>query len=182
MQGVNFDLMRTYAIAQLGETAWAIILKSMGRPGQDYQLGESYPDGEFAQIAMMVAQARKKSLPEVLEGFGEAMVPEMFNNYGFLVDQRWSYVDFLLNMQPMLESAFQLQSPGAAIPSRITVVRLGPEEVSIVYESSLRACGIVRGVCRGAAAYYRVEVDITDEQCVLRGDPVCVISVRSRLD
>jgi hypothetical protein len=114
-----------------------------------------------------VAHAMSKPLPYVLEGFGAAMVPEMIDVYGFLVDRRWSYIDFLLNMQPMLVSA-----------QRIRVSRLGPEEVSIVYESNLRACAIVRGACRGAAEHYGVDVVITDEQCLLRGDRACVISVR----
>jgi hypothetical protein len=37
---------------------------------------------------------------------------------------------------------------------------------------------IVRGVCRGAAALYGVDAVITDEKCVLRGDPACVVTVR----
>jgi hypothetical protein len=78
----------------------------------------------------------------------------------------------------MLESAVRLDAPGAALAVKIRATRVGPEEVSIVYESSLRACAIVRGACRGAAAMYGVEAVITDEKCVLRGDPTCVVTVR----
>jgi hypothetical protein len=178
MQGVTFDLMMLYAVGELGEPAWAGILDGVGRSGQEYEVEKSYPDDEFAQLAVHVAQAMGKPLPYVLEGFGAAMVPEMIDVYGFLVDRRWSYIDFLLNMQPMLESAFKLQAPGAVAAQRIRVSRLGPEEVSIVYESNLRACAIVRGACRGAAEHYGVDVVIIDEQCLLRGDRACVISVR----
>jgi Haem-NO-binding len=178
MQGLSFDLMRLYAVGELGEPAWAGILDGVGRSGQEYEIGRSYPDDEFALVALHVAQAMSKPLPYVLEGFGAAMVPEMIDVYGFLVDRRWSYIDFLLNMQPMLESAFKLQAPGAEPAQKMRVSRVGPEEVSIVYESTIRACAIVRGACRGAAEHYGVEVVITDEQCVLRGDRACVISVR----
>jgi hypothetical protein len=91
-------------------------------------------------------------------------------------------MDFLMNMQSLLESAFQLDAPGATAPPKIRASRVGPEEVTIVYESSLRACAIVRGACRGAAAMYGVEAVITDEKCVLRGDPTCVITVRRRVN
>jgi hypothetical protein len=180
MQGVNFDLMRQYAIAEIGETGWAIILKRLGHPGREYVIGNAYPDAEFGMTAGLVAQAMNKPIPYVLEGFGEAMVPEMIKVYGFLVNPRWSYMDFLMNMQSLLESAFQLDAPGATAPPKIRGTRVGPEEVSIVYESSLRACAIVRGACRGAARLYGVEIVVTDEKCVLRGDPTCVITVRSR--
>jgi hypothetical protein len=180
MQGVNFDTMRHYAVREVGETGWAIVLKRLGRAGNEYEIGQSYPDAEFAQVVGLLAQAMNKPAPYVLEGFGEAMVPQMIEFYGFLVDHRWSYMDFLMNMQTMLESALRLDAPGAAVPPKIRVSRVGPEEVSIVYESALRACGIVRGACRGAAALYGVEAVITDEKCVIRGDPTCVISVRRR--
>jgi hypothetical protein len=180
MQGVNFDLMRHYAVTEIGETGWAIILKRLGHPGREYVIGQTYPDAEFGMVAGLVAQAMNKPIPDVLEGFGEAMVPQMIEVYGFLVNQRWSYMDFLMNMQSLLESAFQLDAPGATAPPKIRARRVGPEEVSIVYESSLRACAIVRGACRGAAAMYGVEAVITDEKCVLRGDPTCVITVRGR--
>jgi hypothetical protein len=87
-------------------------------------------------------------------------------------------MDFLMNMQTLLESAIWLDAPGAALAVKIRATRVGPEEVSIVYESSLRACAIVRGACRGAAAMYGLEAVITDEKCVLRGDPTCVVTVR----
>jgi hypothetical protein len=54
--------------------------------------------------------------------------------------------------------------------------------VKIVYASPLRACAAVRGVVRGAAVRYGIEVAITDEKCVLRGDPECVITVQSKSD
>ena len=179
MQGVTFDLMRNYAVSQLVEPAWAAILSGVGRSDQEYEIDASYPDEEFARLAGHVAQAMNMTIPFVLEGFGAAMVPEMINVYGFLVNPRWSYIDFLLNMQPLLESAFRLHTAGAAPASKIRVERVGPEAVSIVYESNIRACGVVRGACRGAADHYGVTVVIADEKCVLRGDSACIISVRS---
>jgi hypothetical protein len=81
-------------------------------------------------------------------------------------------------MEPLLHAALHLHTPGA-LPTKVHAVRDGPELVTIVYESPLRACAAVRGVIRGAAARYGTEVKVGDEKCVLRGDPTCVITVRS---
>src|ERR1700674_5785414 len=67
-----------------------------------------------------------------------------------------------------------------ALPTKIHAKRTGPDTVQIVYDSPLRACSAVRGIIQGAALHYRVEVEVTEEQCVLRGDPACVITVKGQ--
>ena len=65
MQGVVFDLMRHYAVGELGEAAWAGSLTGVGRSGQEYEVGKSYPDEEFAQVAMSVARSSEIPGPRV---------------------------------------------------------------------------------------------------------------------
>jgi hypothetical protein len=157
------------------------VLARTGRPpSHEYQLEQVYPDAELGLLAGHAAQLSGQPVNDVLEGFGEAIVPMMFTYYGFLADPRWSYVDFLLNMEPLLHAALRLHTPGA-LPAKIhaDAVRSGPELVTIVYDSPLRACAAVRGIIRGAAVKYGTEVVIADEKCVLRGDAECVITVRS---
>jgi hypothetical protein len=82
-------------------------------------------------------------------------------------------------MEPLLHAALHLHAPDA-LPTKVQAARTGPGTVQIVYDSPLRACAAVRGVIQGAARHYHVEVEITEEQCVLRGDPACVITVRGQ--
>jgi hypothetical protein len=173
--------MRTYAVAHLGQSTWDEMLERVGRePAFEYQFDQVYPDAELGALARTGADISGEPITNVLEEFGEALIPVMFGYYGFLVNPRWSYTDFLLNMESLLHSALRLHTPGAPT-SRVHVVQTGPEEVRIVYDSPLRVCAAVRGIIRGAAAKYHVDAEIVDERCVLRDDPECVITV-SRLD
>ena len=107
VQGVMFDAMKGYVVASLGPPAWAQMLEKVGRsPTFEYLLEEAYPDGELAMFAGQAAQLSGKQVTDVLEAYGEALLPAMFDYYGFLADPRWSYVDFLLNMEPALPLGF----------------------------------------------------------------------------
>ena len=180
VQGVILDEMRMYVVGTFGDPAWAEVMKRAGRPANhEYLSDKVYPDQELGLLAMQAAEVAGKPLADVLEGFGEALVPDMFKYYSILANPRWSFNDFLLGMEPLLHSALHLHAPDA-LPTKIHAKRTGPDTVQIVYDSPLRACSAVRGIIQGAALHYRVEVEVTEEQCVLRGDPACVITVKGQ--
>jgi Haem-NO-binding len=180
VQGVILDEMRMYVVDAFGAPTWSQVLTGSGRPADhNYLADQAYPDQELGMLAMHAAQITGKPLPDILEAFGEAMVPDMFKYYSILVNPRWSFIDFLLGMEPVLHAALHLHAPGA-LPTKVHATRTGPQTVRIVYDSPLRACAAVRGVIQGAAVHYGVEVEITQGQCVLRGDPACVFTVKGR--
>lgn len=182
MQGVILDEMRLYVANEFGEAALSQVLERSGRPADhQYDPDQAYPDTELGLLAMRAAEVTGKPIPEVLEGFGEAMVPDMFRYYSILVNPRWSFVDFLLGMEPVLHAALHLHAPDA-LPAKVQATRTGPDKVKVVYDSPLRACAAVRGVIRGAAAHYGVEITITENECVLRGDPACMFIVEGSKD
>jgi hypothetical protein len=182
MQGVILEEMRLYVVNEFGDAAASQVLERSGRPaGHQYDPDQAYPDTELGLLAMRTAEVTGKPIPEVLEGFGEAMVPNMFKYYSILVNPRWSFDDFLLGMEPVLHAAMQLHTPGA-LPTKLQATRTAPDTVRVVYDSPLRACSAVLGIIRGAATHYGVEVDITQNECVLRGDPVCVFTVEGSKD
>jgi hypothetical protein len=182
VHGVILEEMRLYVVQEFGEPTWTRVLERSGRPAYHlYELDHAYPDQELGLLAKRTAEVTGKPIPEVLEGFGEAMVPDMFKYYSILVNPRWSFVDFLLGMEPVLHAALHLHAPGA-LPTKVQATRTGPDTVKVVYDSPLRACAAVRGVIRGAAAHYGVEIAITENYCVLRGDAACVFTVEGSQD
>src|ERR1700694_938969 len=182
VQGVILDEMRMYVVDAFGGPTWSQVLTGSGRPADhSYLLDQAYPDQELGMLAMHAAQITGKPLPDILEEFGEAMVPDMFRYYSILVNPRWSFIDFLLGMEPVLHSALHLHAPGA-LPTKVQATRPSPSSVRVIYDSPLRACAAVRGVIKGAALHYGVEIEITENECVLRGDPACVFTVEGSKD
>ncbi len=178
MNGVILDEMREFVAGRYGYRAWVETLRRAGRSlTHRYSLDGVYPDGELPLLAMSAAEVTQTPPAELLERFGEAIVPDMMRMYSFLVDPAWTYPEFLLNMERLLNRAIEIHAPGAE-QSRVTAARLEPDAVRVVYASPLRACAAVRGVMLGAAKEYRVGAEIIEEKCVLRGDPECVFRVR----
>jgi hypothetical protein len=99
--------------------------------------------------------------------------------YGFLVDPRWSFLDFLVNTEGVIYKGVKV-SASSTKPPDMQVKRVGPEAVAIFYRSRRRLCPMAIGIIRGAAAHFQVKVAILEERCMLRGDPECVITVSAQ--
>lgn len=177
MQGVILDEMRTYIAQRYGYRAWLDTLKKAGKePTQQYTLDEVYPDDELGRLAVSAAAVTQTPPLELMEGFGEALAPDMMRLYSYLIEPEWEYADFLLMMEPLLHKALQLHTSGTE-PAKVHAVRQGPDAVRITYASPLRACAAVQGVILGAAKEYGASANVVQSECVLRGDPECVFEV-----
>jgi hypothetical protein len=115
---------------------------------------------------------------EIIEEFGVALVPGLLEVYGFLVNPRWSFIDFLLHTEDVIHRGVRLNTANSR-PPELQASREGPESVTISYRSARKLCPLAKGIIRGAAAHYKVDITITEERCMLRGDPECLINVAS---
>jgi Haem-NO-binding len=177
VHGVILDELRQYVAGRYGYRIWIETLKRSGHtPTQHYELDEVYPDDELALLARTAAEVTGTPAPVLLEGFGEALVPDMIRVYSFLIQPGWSYADFLLNMEPILVQALRLHTPGAT-QTKVHVRRLGQDSLEVVYESPLHACAAVEGVLIAAAREYGTIAEVVQTECVLRGDPRCLFTV-----
>lgn len=180
MLGVILEEMRLFVAQRYGYRAWLETLRRTERsPIHHYELNQTYPDEEFGRLAANAAAVTGTPPLELLEAFGEALVPDMMRVYGYLVEPSWGYGEFVLNMEPLLHEAMRLHAPGAQ-PTRVRTSRLGPNAVELTYRSGLKACAAVRGVIIGVAREYGVSIDLAEPECVLRGDLQCVFRVEWR--
>ena len=176
MQGIILDELEKYVGRELGQAGLSRMHGLTGRSEGGYQFDRSYPDEEVHLIVRGVVEATGKAPEVILEQFAEAMVPGLLTVYGVFVNPRWSYLDFLVNTESIIHRGVRLASPSAK-PPEIQVQRVGPEAVTILYRSQRRLCPVARGIVRGAAAHYGVTVTVTEQFCMHRGDPECVITV-----
>jgi hypothetical protein len=176
MQGVIFDELEKYIAKELGPAGLTRIRDLTGRDDRGYQLGATYPDDELSVIVGAVVAETGLQPQELIEDFGEALVPGLLDIYGFLINPRWSFIDFLLHAEDVVHRGVKLNSPNARPPA-LQAERAGSDSVAITYRSKRALCALAKGIIRGAAAHYRVEITISEERCMLRGDQECVITV-----
>ena len=176
VQGVIYDELEKFVLGRLGEPGLTRIRNLTGRGDRGYDFASSYPDDELAVIVRGLVEATGQRPEELVEEFGVAIVPGLLEIYGFLVNPRWSFMDFLLNTEDVIHRGVKLNTPGAR-PPELEASRNGPESVTIRYHSKRGLCPLAKGIIRGTANHYHVDIAISEATCMLRGDPECLITV-----
>lgn len=176
MQGIFLDAMERFVVQELGETGLHQVRALTGRGDNSYVFDATYPDSEIITIVQMVSEASGLPREEILQQFAEGLVPSLLDVFGFLVDRNWTFVDFLLNTEAIIHRAVRLNTPSAKPPAILAHIA-ALDTVAITYRSPRRLCSVAKGILRGSAIHYKVKAAISEERCMLRGDPECVITV-----
>ena len=87
MHGLIFAELQKYAETKHGKGTWQALLKKAGLETKVYLAIQEYRDAEV--VALVVAASSMTGLPvaEVLEDFGEFIVPDLVKMYGHLLRQ-----------------------------------------------------------------------------------------------
>jgi hypothetical protein len=179
VQGIILDELEKYVVRELGQTGLARVRGLTGRSNAGYRFDASYPDDDLQLIIRGLSEATGRHPIDILEEFAERMVPGLMEVYGFLVDPRWSFLDFLVNTEGVIYKGVKVSATSTKPPD-MQIKRVGPEAVAIFYRSRRRLCPMAIGIIRGAAAHFQVKVAILEERCMLRGDPECTITVSAQ--
>lgn len=78
MQGVILERFRVYIARRYGYRAWLETLKRSGWPAtHQYTLDRIYPDEELDKLAQSAAEVTRTPLVDLMEGFRQALEPDM---------------------------------------------------------------------------------------------------------
>jgi tRNA A-37 threonylcarbamoyl transferase component Bud32 len=176
MHGLIFLQFQKFAQKQGGATAWESLLREAQLPLKSYSPARVYPDEEV--LALVGAASRLLNMPAgaVLEAFGEFVAPELIRLYGKLIEPGWRTLDLIENTEKLIHAAVRVGNPGAR-PPVLDCIRSTRDELQIVYSSHRQLCGVAKGVVKGVARHYGETVRITEDACMLRGDPFCALQV-----
>jgi len=176
VQGIVHDAMERFVVQELGEKGLLQVRALTGRGDNRYVFDATYPDGEIITMVQTVSQAGGLPPEEILQQFAERLVPGLLEVFGFLVNRNWTFMDFLLNTEAIIHKAVRLNTPSARPPA-ILAHMTALDTVAITYRSPRRLCSVAKGIILGSATHYKVKAAISEERCMLRGDPECVITV-----
>jgi tRNA A-37 threonylcarbamoyl transferase component Bud32 len=79
--------------------------------------------------------------------------------------------------EQLIHAMVRVEKPGAE-PPVLEAVRIGPDELHLVYSSRRRLCLLASGLVRGLARHFGETVEIDEPGCMLRGDPFCSFVIR----
>ncbi len=176
MHGVIFLELRKFVGARLGEGAWDDLIRQSGLGSSIYLAAKDYPDAEAPSWSRPLLRQRQSS-GELLEDFGEFVVPDLLQFYGSQLDPAWKTLDVIENTEETIHKVVRRRNPGAK-PPELRCERPSPDEVVVRYMSARRMCALAKGICRGLAAHFGEQIAISEFGCMLAGARECRISVQ----
>lgn len=179
MHGMIHLQLQRFVESRYGAAGWQELERRAGLERQVFTALQSYPDRDLVQLVTAAVGLTGVPASELLEAFGEFLVPTYLDVYGSLVKPSWRTLDLLEHTEHTIHRVVRVRQPGAA-PPELKVERTSKTEVMLTYSSERRLCAVARGIIKGAAAHYDERVQIAERTCMLRGADACRISVRQQ--
>jgi len=177
MNGIIFIELGEFVESKLGQGAWKKLLEDTGMGFPLYVPTHDYPDEEAT--ALIAAASKLTGTPpnELLEAFGEFIVPDLVKMFGHLIEPSWKTLDLIANTEQTIHQSLRRATPNVNPPA-LKCERPSPEEVTIIYTSHRKMCSLAKGIAKGVANHYHERIGIIETTCMLRGGDRCEIRVR----
>ena len=178
MHGVILNELKGFVDAAFGDGGWKALLGQARLGGRIYLAIEEYPDAEALALVGAASKLSGKPVGDLLEAFGEYLVPGLLKMYGSLVQQGWDTLDIIEHTEETVHRVVRMRNRGAR-PPYLKCERKGLHELLVVYDSERKMCRLGLGIIRGIAKKRGEKVAVTETQCMLDGAPNCRLSIKS---
>ena len=153
MHGSMFVLLKRFVERSYNYSTWVNLLQEAGLAGALYQMDEMYPTRELFAIVNKASETTGVPVNDLLEQFGEFLVPDLLLIYNKYINPDWRTYDMLLHTESNMHYAVKNQD-GRANPPMLLVTRKGSRQLIVDYHSKRRMAGVAVGIIRGIARYY----------------------------
>ena len=120
MHGIIFSELKKFVNFRSGEKVWDEILYETGIGFKHYLPIQEYPDHELMLIIDGIARKESGTSIDLLEQFGEFIVPSLMGMYKTLIKREWRTLDLLEHTEETIHSIVRLKNPGSSPPDGYT--------------------------------------------------------------
>ncbi|WP_205503962.1 heme NO-binding domain-containing protein [Rufibacter psychrotolerans] len=160
MHGSIFVLLHRFVEHTYGTGIWEKVLAGAGVENTGYQLHEMYPTDDLFALAHQISEFSGDSVYDLMEQYGEFMVPDLLQMYKKYFLPEWRTYEMLLYTEEKMHKAVRMED-GRTAPPRLTVTKQDKNRLVIDYYSKRRLSGVAVGIIRGIARYYHEEDKVT---------------------
>lgn len=173
MKGIVFNLLEQVVVDEFGEKTWDSLLEASKLEGAYTAVG-SYADEDLLKLVSAASSALGKSADEIVQWFGRAAIPLLFQRYPQFFKEHSATKPFVLTLNEVIHPEVRKLFPGADVP-QFDFETPAQNQVALSYVSHRKLCSFAEGLIEGAAAHYGENVSIEQTECMKRGDPRCLL-------
>lgn len=176
MHGIIFAELKKFVVAKFGGEAWNGLVAKAGLPNKIFLPNQVYDDKEIQALIAAAVEMTGSNGKDVQAAFGEFAAPELLKLYSSQINPSWKALDLIEKTEEMVHRVVRLKIPGAK-PPHLRCTRPSPSRVVMEYTSPRRMCGVAVGIARGVGTQYKENLRVSEESCMLKGDPSCKILI-----
>ncbi|MFD3003916.1 heme NO-binding domain-containing protein [Pontibacter toksunensis] len=177
MHGSIFVLLKRFVESLYGYSTWVNLLESAGIRHAPYQMDGTYPTSEIAAIVGKASELMGVPPHQLMEKYGESLVPDLLLIYKKYMHPEWRTYDMLLNTEAAMHAAVRKED-SRANPPLLLVTKKGSRQLMVDYYSRRRMAAVAVGIIKGIARHY----DESDKVEVTLLTPVGEERVQIRVD
>lgn len=160
MHGSIFVLLKRFVENTYDYSTWVNLLEETGIDRVTYQMQEMYPTSEIFAIVGKAAEKTGKSGYDLMEQFGEFIVPDLMLVYNRYIHPEWRTYDMLLHTEEAMHGAVRRED-SRTTPPKLLVTKKGSKHLIVDYHSKRRMAGVAVGIIKGIAKYFH-ESDVVE--------------------
>ncbi len=165
MHGIIFNQLFKFVRENHGFEAMDEIMKEAGLNGKFYDATKSHADQDIFAIVEAACKKLNASKDDVLEAFGEFLVPALMKTFFSYLLPSWRTIDLLSHIENTMHKTARISQPGA-LPPQLDVQRINQNEVNIKYYSKRKMHSLGIGLIKGIASHYqedsKLKIDVSD--------------------
>jgi hypothetical protein len=153
MHGSIFVLLKRFVENAYDYSTWIKLLQATDLESSSYQMHEMYPTRELFVIVNKASEITGIPAYDLMEQFGEFLVPDLLLIYNKYIQPEWRTYDMLLHTESSMHHAVKKQDERTN-PPMLLVTKKGSKQLIVDYYSKRRMAGVAVGIIKGIAKYY----------------------------
>lgn len=173
VHGIVCKGLKDFVVETHGKDAWAAIHDEAGLRMQIYVPVREYPDEVVLELVEAASQLTGTEVETLLYEFGRFVVPSLVQVYGIHVDQEWTGLDLIANVEVYIHEALRANRFATFTPPKIASKQIGENRVVVAYGSERELCPLAEGLLVGVGEHYDETLTVEEYRCVHEGEPRC---------
>jgi len=174
MHGIVFSELQRFIVRKHAHAGWKAVTEKAGLAHKVYLAAGQYPDSEIASLVTAASAIAGQEPFQIVEAFGEFIVPSLLKMYGHLLKPNWKSLDVIEHTEGTVHAVVRT-SDKDALPPKLRTRRAEPDTVILVYDSPRKMCALAVGIGKGLARHFKETLSVNQTQCMHKGGQFCEI-------
>ncbi|MBY0415609.1 MAG: heme NO-binding domain-containing protein [Bdellovibrionales bacterium] len=172
MKGIIFVALSEMIQEMYGHKAWNKFLSESKVTSKGvYTASEIYDDKEATDLLGTISKELDKSPKDILYIFGIYLIKFLNRKYPKYFNEN-TFLEFIDSIDKIIHVEILKIYPDIT-PPHVILVSSNQSNFIIHYSSKRKLCSLAHGLIKGASKIYKVDIEITHTNCMLKGNDCC---------